>query len=533
MPKNDETNSINFTSSDVDWTQSNILNTFKTILGTKLSRSWQLTIPTEQVFTDYKTDSVVVFNLTDSDDRARLLQAYPTTNLTTLNLNQALTHSFVIAPNHGIYALQHAATDMKKSYLIWKKLLDKQQAYSRVKYAINESGDLFVYKTTNRGQNNINAYIAGIAPAKPLFRNYLRAKDDATAQPYHRSRVEWLYYLGEDLHKSLLINDRFNKTQIINIISQCLTQLMGIHDGSRLSYYSVFRDVKLTNFVIDKDNTVSLIDFDSAVPIDIEKGGAWNYAACTNAFAAPEIFDTTTEKYKNQLAFSYFFNNRKERWQLSTKEISCVYLTPAIDIYAFGKSIEQLIGMEHIAALFSMIELTKLNTLIDLMIDTNPQKRLTAVSLRMLLQHFFSSNELIGERPQLTSGYFTAHAIVQPLFDIDFVKDLPNLTLMIESCKTRAENQWALRYNRKATQALLAKSSPASTVPTILHSPESKQKGPANQAGSPLGSTARSPLKDISNMHINDSPAFKKLKTLDGSIKTRSTIRYETRSQMM
>lgn len=499
MPKDSVYQTVNAMSQQIDWAPTTILEAFKTIPDTKLSRSWCLTIPIARGHVDQTKDSVNVYDLTRAFDRAELKRDYPQVTLTDFKPGTLLSHAFAIAPNHDVYALQHEDSKHKKDYLIWKNNLDTKKALERVKLAVAQNGHFFIYKSTNTSRDNVIAHQAGVAPAKPNFRNYAR-------ESYRHKRVEWLTFLGEDLAATLAIAERFTKEQILTIFRQCLTQLQGIHDGSCLGYAGVFRDVKFRNFVISMNHEVFLVDLDSIVPLTPGEAGVWGEALCTNKYAAPEIFDTTTKTYRTQQKKPFVFDNATQQWRPSSRQSDCIYLTTAIDIYALGKSMQEVLALAHITPLFSDIEHQKLRIFIDLMIDTNPQKRLDALALLKLQQDFFPTRHDVISFVTLEANV-VAQSLVQPLCQLDFNEALPDLASRIHGCKAAAEKQWQQRYQPaiRMTQGVL--SSPTSTVPTeIIESPfvnanvvELKRKSPPSPAFNALGGVA-SPLRNAADL---------------------------------
>lgn len=359
---------------DVDWTYENFLSFFKDQVGSKLSRDFVLSIPTD--------DATVrqIFRLTTEQGLADLRQAYPQLDVSPLATLKPLSHSLIVAPNHQIYALQHEA--IKAHYLAFKK------NNSRVKLAVNRANHLLIYKSYHDTSISPIAYEAGTALAIPAFNHYDRNK---SLNNFHDKTFEFLYHLGEDL-KNSFVKKTLTELDIISFIAQSIECLFKLHSGKLLGYACIHGDIKFENYALAVNAIVNLIDWNSALPIMFGEKAVWISGGITRDYAAPEIFNPKTGQWHNDYVKATVYNRVSQQWQLGQTFDWQPKLTTASDIYALGANIQRLLqeeAFQHIKDALSKPAIKKIQTLIQLMTAQQPQDRLDALtSLLFLKKHF-------------------------------------------------------------------------------------------------------------------------------------------------
>ena len=120
--------------------------------------------------------------------------------------------------------------------------------------------------------------------------------NNSTSSQYEESEYDKFLFIQMELCretlKSYLLNNNFSLEEKKNICKEIVNGLINIHDNEILH-----RDLKLTNILVDFNNTIKITDFGLAVSIyDVDKEEVGTYG-----YIAPEIFDGDDYTFKSDL----------------------------------------------------------------------------------------------------------------------------------------------------------------------------------------------------------------------------------------
>lgn len=120
--------------------------------------------------------------------------------------------------------------------------------------------------------------------------------NNSTSSQYEESEYDKFLFIQMELCretlKSYLLNNNFSLEEKKNICKEIVNGLINIHDNEILH-----RDLKLTNILVDSNNTIKITDFGLAVSIyDVDKEEVGTYG-----YIAPEIFDGDDYTFKSDL----------------------------------------------------------------------------------------------------------------------------------------------------------------------------------------------------------------------------------------
>jgi serine/threonine protein kinase len=120
--------------------------------------------------------------------------------------------------------------------------------------------------------------------------------NNSTSSQYEESEYDKFLFIQMELCretlKSYLLNNNFSLEEKKNICKEIVNGLINIHDNEILH-----RDLKLTNILVDSNNTIKITDFGLAVSIyDVDKEEVGTYG-----YIAPEIFDGEDYTFKSDL----------------------------------------------------------------------------------------------------------------------------------------------------------------------------------------------------------------------------------------
>lgn len=402
-----------FHATQVDWSYTRLLEPLQHLPGSKLSRLLRLSIPLLENYCQ-------VYDLTQAEDCHLLELSFPSLflALAEIKTKPQPSHSFIVAPNQGIYALQHE--ENKQLYLNHKIDPVTQLAFSRVKWAINDQGDRLIYKTSLSNTANDLAFRAKLSLSLPILVNFLRPKKPTS---YKLKQAEFLKPLGTDLFDVLTDpNYPLSKAQLLDILHQCLLRLYEFHSGHQFGLPCLHRDVKFENFLLSETGIVTLIDLDDALYFN--NGGVCARQAGTNEYLAPELWDPEQQQFKNQ---AYTVTQIDKEGHTQYRIATGVYSTPAADMYALGVCFKFINHPDLLYrhAHFTKQERIQLMVLSQWMTQFEAHKRLDGLAALVLMQHFF---------PALVLPTWVQH---NPLYALSQAKLLPITRLEPSLCRLK------------------------------------------------------------------------------------------------
>lgn len=162
--------------------------------------------------------------------------------------------------------------------------------YSKAKLAYNSQGERFALKIST-DQN------ANLAEEEAIERDLGVFQAGAQRSALMRGGLEYtkhlrlMPYLGKNL-VNYLAPEWFSPHQVLNIILQCMQEVIDFHAGRRSASGTSYlhRDIKPNNFVMDRERfQVKLIDFGFALPKDQEATDRYRVLG-TRGYMAPEVY---------------------------------------------------------------------------------------------------------------------------------------------------------------------------------------------------------------------------------------------------